>query len=44
MPLINNDRADRRSVRAGCIFAAIGIIAALAAVALLIAAIYLRPR
>jgi hypothetical protein len=42
MPLINNDRGGRRTVRAGHIAAAVGILAALAAAALLITAIALR--
>ena len=39
MPLINNDRIGRRTVRAGHIIAAIGIIVSVAAVALLIIAL-----
>ena len=43
MPLINNDPAGRRTVRAGHIIAAISIITALSAAALLLfALIFLR--
>jgi hypothetical protein len=43
MPLINNDPAGRRTVRAGHVIAAVGIIAALIAGALLLfALIFLR--
>ncbi|GAA3344742.1 hypothetical protein GCM10020358_49190 [Amorphoplanes nipponensis] len=43
MPLINNDPAGRRTVRAGHIIAAIGLTVALIAVALLLfALIFLR--
>lgn len=43
MPLINNDRAGRRTVRAGHLAWIVGILAALAAVGLLTTAIALRP-
>jgi hypothetical protein len=43
MPPINNDRAGRRTVRAGHIAWVVGILAALTAVGLLMAAIALRP-
>lgn len=43
MPPINNDRAGRRTVRAGHIIAIVAVLAALAALGLLIAALALRP-
>jgi hypothetical protein len=43
MPLINNDRAGRIIVRIGVACAAVGVIGAIAAVAVLIIAVTRRP-